>query len=67
MRALKIVSVIVIGVWMAWITWRIEQIRYIATQACGLAFAANERIGNKVTHPAPCPFIDFVAPAQNSK
>lgn len=66
MRALKITGVIVMGLWMAWITWSIEVVRTTAETACDFAFSAAARSGDPSGKlpMRPCP--PFVPAAQNS-
>ncbi len=69
MRALKIAGTVLLGLWMAWITWRIEQVRETAEITCDFATAAAFRAGEMTgAHPRQCPwvidvFIDNVVPS----
>ncbi len=55
MRALKIAGLIALVLWMVWITWRIEQVRNLALEACQGAYMAK---GHEAL-PA-CPGAEFV-------
>ncbi len=67
MKALKIAGAVAVVLWMGWMTWRVEQIRYLALWACGLSYANAEGADLKAgrhppIHPRECPYIDFVVP-----
>jgi hypothetical protein len=67
MRFLKGFVVVLLVLWLAFITWRIEQIRYLALYACGLSYAQAETDDLKhgrhpPAHPRECPYIDFFVP-----
>lgn len=38
---LKITGVVVLGAWMAWITWRIEHVASMSETACAWAYAVG--------------------------
>ena len=38
MNRLKITGVIILAAWMAYITWRVEQIKRVADIACTIAY-----------------------------
>jgi hypothetical protein len=40
MRVLKIAGVVVLGLWMAWMSWMVGEANYNAQQACFYAAAA---------------------------
>jgi len=44
MRALKIAGIVVLGVWMVLITWRVEHLVHVAEVTCNFAQAVYGRI-----------------------
>jgi hypothetical protein len=64
MKILKIAGFLVLILWMAFVTWRLENIREIALQTCAMAYADVEGWNLKnghhpPSHPPICPFIDL--------
>lgn len=69
MRRLKIIGIVSLGLWMAFVTWRIEgmasevaEFRGLILFACGYEFAQYElalleRGGPLPEHPPECPWV----------
>jgi hypothetical protein len=62
MRTLKIAGIIVLAVWMVWVSWKLLEIRSIAIATCGIVFADiegwNLKNGHKPpAHPRECPLM----------
>jgi len=47
MRAVKITGIVIIGLWMAWVSWEIVRIDRDAYQGCVYARIAQARLGGE--------------------
>lgn len=63
MKALKIIGVAALVLWMAWITFRLEQIAELARYACAASVAkvldSGMRKLRDVPDPYTCPWQDY--------
>lgn len=62
MKALKIAAVVIVALWMGWVTWKLLEIRSIAIATCGVVFADIEGWNLKNGHRPPmrpheCPLV----------
>ncbi|MBS0274968.1 MAG: hypothetical protein JSR55_11340 [Proteobacteria bacterium] len=55
MKALKIAGVVVLGLWMAWVTLQLHYIKSIALEACGIAAVGGVNSNGVLKIPVVCP------------
>lgn len=66
MKTLKIVGLVALVAWMAFITWRLDEIHRVVLMTCGMQFSENEqsaiRAGRPIpsNHPPQCPWVDVM-------
>lgn len=59
MRALKIVGLAALVVWMAWVSLTLIQVKSIALEACGLAAVHGVDANGGIQLPVTCPDLDY--------
>jgi hypothetical protein len=59
MNAFQIVAVLVLIVWMAWVSLTLIQTKAIAIEACGLAASHGEDAHGGIRLPVICPNLDY--------
>lgn len=59
MKAFKIAAIVVVGLWMAWVTMQLYYIRKIALEACGIAAAHGMDTNGGIHVPVVCPDLNI--------
>lgn len=65
MKWVSAIGFAILAIWMAYISWELHELRNIALQTCGIAYADiegwNLKSGRRPPeHPAQCPWIDLL-------
>jgi hypothetical protein len=59
MKAFKIMGIVVVGLWMAWVSMEIIEIKSIALETCGIALVGGEDNQGGLRVPVECPHLYY--------
>jgi hypothetical protein len=59
MKALKIVGVVVVAIWMAWMSVQILRLNAEVTETCAIAYGRNIQPDGGLKVPVVCPALEF--------
>jgi hypothetical protein len=58
MKSLKIIGVVILGLWMLWVSWQLAGIKEIALEACGIASVGGMDQNGGIKVPVVCPALN---------
>jgi hypothetical protein len=66
MKAIRTVGIVVLILWMAWISLEVERVKGIAIEACGIAWGRSLQPDGGLRLPVVCPDLGWNEAIQGS-